>query len=116
METIYLKCRSPIMTFVDPKTKFMIPRGKIVKLTGSITKTMQRWIRRGGLKKVEEALYLKQQGAEPKEAVEKKEAVPQATQEPEASPSKEKSADKVKESEEKQEANKTGRKSKKNKK
>lgn len=64
-QVIYLKCRSPFMTFVDPKTRFVIPRGKIVELKGPLTKTMQRWIRRGGLKRVEEALYLKQQESEP---------------------------------------------------
>lgn len=66
----YLKCRSPIMTYVDPQTKFVIQRGKIVKYDGRLTKTMQRWIRRGGLKKVEEALYLKQLEAEPKQKTE----------------------------------------------
>lgn len=64
---IYLKCRNPVMTYVDPQTKFKIPRGKIVKYTAGLTKTMQRWIRRGGLKRVEEALYLKQQEADSKD-------------------------------------------------
>ena len=66
-QTTYIKCRSPIMTYVDPQTKFMIPRGKIVPLNGPPTKTMRRWIRRGGLKLVEEALYLRQQEHAPKE-------------------------------------------------
>ena len=60
-KTTYIKCRSPIMTYVDPQTRFMIPRGKIVALKGPPTKTMRRWIRRGGLKVVEEALYVRQQ-------------------------------------------------------
>ena len=60
-KTTYIKCRSPIMTYVDPQTRFMIPRGKIVAFKGPPTKTMRRWIRRGGLKVVEEALYLQQQ-------------------------------------------------------
>lgn len=87
---IYLKCRNPVMTYVDPQTKFKIPRGKIVKYHGGLTKTMQRWIRRGGLKRVEEALYLKQQESEP--AREKKPLTPtKADKAPEKAPEKEES-------------------------
>jgi len=66
IKSTYLKCRNPVMTFLDPQTKFKIPRGRIVKLEGKLTKTMQKWIRRGGLKVVEEEMYQTQQNAEPR--------------------------------------------------
>lgn len=80
----YLKCRSPIMTYVDPQNKFVIQRGKIAKYDGQLTRTMQRWIRRGGLKKVDEALYMQQLESEPKQKTEDK--IPEA---PKAEPVKE---------------------------
>ncbi len=65
-EKIYIRCRNTEMTYIDPKTKFKIPRGKIVEHPKKLTRTMQRWVRRGGIKIVDKALYLKQQEAEPK--------------------------------------------------
>lgn len=65
-EISYLKCRNPIMTFIDPETRFKIPRGQIAKFEGSTSPTMQKWLRRGGLIKVSEELFLKQQKAQNK--------------------------------------------------
>ena len=117
-EIIYIRCRNPEMTYIDPKTKFKIPRGKIVEHPKKLTRTMQRWVRRGGIKIVDKALYLKQQEAEPKVEEKKpvkevgvsiaepknkieKEATPKATAEtPNAEPEKEpetKPEDKTKE-------------------
>lgn len=63
-QVTYLKCRNAVMTFVDPETRFQVPRGKIVPVTGKLSRTMQKWIRRGGLVVVDEALYLTQQKAD----------------------------------------------------
>ncbi len=60
----YLKCRNAVMTFVDPETRFQVPRGKIVPVEGKLSRTMQKWIRRGGLVVMNEALYLAQQKAD----------------------------------------------------
>nr|BDD48160.1 hypothetical protein 4 [bacterium] len=110
---IYLKCRNPVMTYVDPQTKFKIPRGRIVKYKGSLTKTMQRWIRRGGLKRVEEALYLKQQEAEPKQPspkLQNTEATPQETAKTEAAKEPAVTQPEVQEPAPPKEAKKPGRK------
>ena len=64
MSQTYLKCRNAVMTFVDPETRFQVPRGKIVPVEGKLSRTMQKWIRRGGLVVVDEALYLAQQKAD----------------------------------------------------
>ena len=64
MSQTYLKCRNAVMTFVDPETRFQVPRGKIVPVIGKLSRTMQKWIRRGGLVVVDEALYLTQQKAD----------------------------------------------------
>ena len=64
MSQTYLKCRNAVMTFVDPETRFQVPRGKIVPVEGKLSRTMQKWIRRGGLVVVDEDLYLAQQKAD----------------------------------------------------
>jgi len=63
-QVTYLKCRNAVMTFVDPETRFQVPRGKIVPVQGKLSRVMQKWIRRGGLVVVNEALYLAQQQAD----------------------------------------------------
>ncbi|MBI4238578.1 MAG: hypothetical protein HY696_09220 [Deltaproteobacteria bacterium] len=65
MSATYLKCRNPVMTYMDPENHFKIPRGRIVPCEGRLTKTMQKWIRRGGLAVVDEAQYLAQTRADP---------------------------------------------------
>lgn len=61
----YLKCRNAVMTYMDPENHFKVPRGRIVPYEGSPTRTMQKWIRRGGLLLVDEAQYLAQTKADP---------------------------------------------------
>lgn len=98
-QVTYLKCRNAVMTFVDPETRFQVPRGKIVPVEGKLSRTMQKWIRRGGLVVVDEALYLAQQKADltvpaaqlsesavPAPQVVATEAVPEAVLENEAIP------------------------------
>ena len=65
MSTKYLKCRNAVMTYMDPESHFKVPRGRIVPYEGSLTRTMQKWIRRGGLVVVDEAQYLAQTQADP---------------------------------------------------
>jgi cell division protein FtsN len=65
MSTKYLKCRNAVMTYMDPESHFKVPRGRIVSYEGSLTRTMQKWIRRGGLVVVDEAQYLAQSHADP---------------------------------------------------
>ena len=65
MATKYLKCRNAVMTYMDPESHFKVPRGRIVPYEGSLTRTMQKWIRRGGLVVVDEAQYLEQAQADP---------------------------------------------------
>lgn len=64
MSTKYLKCRNAVMTYMDPESHFKEPRGRIVPYEGSLTRTMQKWIRRGGLVVVDEAQYLAQTQAD----------------------------------------------------
>lgn len=65
-ETLYLRCRNRVMTYMDPDTHFKIPRGRVVRFEGKLTKTMRHWIRRGGLKVVDQSLFEKQnQSLEP---------------------------------------------------
>lgn len=59
-ETLYLRCRNHVMTYMDPETHFKIPRGRVVRYDGKLTKTMRAWIRRGGLKVVDQSLFEKQ--------------------------------------------------------
>ncbi len=65
MPTKYLKCRNGVMTYMDPENHFKVPRGRIVLYDGPQTRTMQKWIRRGGLIIVDEAQYLAQMKADP---------------------------------------------------
>ncbi len=65
MPTKYLKCRNGVMTYMDPDNHFKVPRGRIVPYEGSLTRIMQKWIRRGGLVVVDEAQYLAQTTADP---------------------------------------------------
>lgn len=74
-DKIYIRCRNLEMTYIDPKTKFKIPRGKIVEHPKKLTRTMQKWVRRGGIKIVDKALYLKQLESEPKAKVEEKKPI-----------------------------------------
>ena len=60
----YLKCRNAVMTYMDPENHFKVPRGRIVPYDGAPTRTMQKWIRRGGLLIVDEAQYLAQTKAD----------------------------------------------------
>ncbi len=53
------------MTYMDPESNFKVPRGRIVPYEGGLTRTMQKWIRRGGLVVVDEAQYLAQTQADP---------------------------------------------------
>ena len=39
-QVTYLKCRNAVMTFVDPETRFQVPRGKIVPVTGKLSRVM----------------------------------------------------------------------------
>lgn len=61
----YLKYRNAVMTYMDPESHFKVPRGRIVPYEGGLTRTMQKWIRRGGLVVVDEAQYLAQTQANP---------------------------------------------------
>lgn len=81
MPTKYLKCRNGVMTYMDPENHFKVPRGRIVPYDGPQTRTMQKWIRRGGLIIVDEAQYLAQMKADPTS-----EPVPQTPPQPEKSP------------------------------
>lgn len=76
----YLKCRNAVMTYMDPENHFKVPRGRIVPYEGSPTRTMQKWIRRGGLILVDEAQYLAQTKADPSST-----SLPQASPQPEKS-------------------------------
>jgi len=64
MPVNYLKCRNAVMTYMDPGNHFKVPRGRIVPYEGTLTRNMQKWIRRGGLVIVDEAQYLAQTKAD----------------------------------------------------
>lgn len=51
---IYLKCGNPNGCYNDPETKWFIKGGQ-VKAVESLTPTMQKWLREGGLKQVDPA-------------------------------------------------------------
>ncbi|PIR19827.1 MAG: hypothetical protein COV45_09240 [Deltaproteobacteria bacterium CG11_big_fil_rev_8_21_14_0_20_47_16] len=77
----YLKCRNAVMTYMDPENHFKVPRGRIVPYDRAPTRTMQKWIRRGGLLIVDEAQYLAQTKADPTS-----EPAPQTPHQPENAP------------------------------